>query len=216
MLNQTSDNIFPGDIVTNAISKLEVTLANTTLALTAAVNDIESRLGEKSDNTHKHVSEDITDAVSTGDDIKDNQTNIVTAKAVYEFATEYLANKNHKHTIDVTNLFTLNGQMQHITFNDLAQNHLYITLDNGTNIGVKFIPIFDNNLGFSTSGVSEIYALLECEYLVAPTELIDSNFELFIDSNYIKKTLIGIKSYNVLTDDNREDTIIESIKIINS
>jgi hypothetical protein len=47
MLNQTSDNIFPGDIVTNAISKLEVTLANTTLALTAAVNDIESRVGNE-------------------------------------------------------------------------------------------------------------------------------------------------------------------------
>lgn len=36
--------ISPDDVITNAISKLEIMLANTTLALTAALNDIESKL----------------------------------------------------------------------------------------------------------------------------------------------------------------------------
>lgn len=43
-LNKPADNVYPGDIITTAISKLEVMLANTTLALTAAINDLESRL----------------------------------------------------------------------------------------------------------------------------------------------------------------------------
>ena len=38
--------ISPDDVITNAISKLEIMLANTTLALTAALNDIESKLTE--------------------------------------------------------------------------------------------------------------------------------------------------------------------------
>ena len=46
VLTQPSDNITPGDLITIAISKIEVMLANTTLALTAAINDIESRLGK--------------------------------------------------------------------------------------------------------------------------------------------------------------------------
>lgn len=44
-LNQTADNIIPGDILTNALSKIEVMLANTTLAMSAAINDLESRIG---------------------------------------------------------------------------------------------------------------------------------------------------------------------------
>lgn len=43
-LAQPSDNVYPGDIITTAISKLEIMLANTTLALTAAINDLEQRL----------------------------------------------------------------------------------------------------------------------------------------------------------------------------
>lgn len=48
-VNQKSENIFPGDIITAAISKLEVMLANTTLAITAAINDIDYRLGRFSE-----------------------------------------------------------------------------------------------------------------------------------------------------------------------
>jgi prophage DNA circulation protein len=43
-LNKPADNVYPGDIITTAISKLEIMLANTTLALTAAINDLENRL----------------------------------------------------------------------------------------------------------------------------------------------------------------------------
>lgn len=45
ILNQPANNIFPGDLLTSAISKLEVMLANTTLSVTAALNDLDSRLG---------------------------------------------------------------------------------------------------------------------------------------------------------------------------
>lgn len=44
-LTKPADNIYPGDIITTAISKLEVMLANTTLALTAAINDLEAKIG---------------------------------------------------------------------------------------------------------------------------------------------------------------------------
>lgn len=44
-ITQPAENITPGDLMTTAISKIEVMLANTTLALTAAINDIESRVG---------------------------------------------------------------------------------------------------------------------------------------------------------------------------
>jgi hypothetical protein len=47
------DFVLPGDVLTTAISKIEVMLANTTLALTAAINDLESRIGiasEKDEN----------------------------------------------------------------------------------------------------------------------------------------------------------------------
>ena len=44
-LTQPADNVYPGDIITTAISKLEVMLANTTLALTAAINDLEAKIG---------------------------------------------------------------------------------------------------------------------------------------------------------------------------
>lgn len=43
-LTQPADNVYPGDIITTAISKIEIMLANTTLALTAAINDLENRL----------------------------------------------------------------------------------------------------------------------------------------------------------------------------
>ena len=46
VLNQKAENVFPGDVITTAISKIEVMLANTTLALTAAINDLETRIGK--------------------------------------------------------------------------------------------------------------------------------------------------------------------------
>lgn len=57
ILTQPAENIVPGDIITIAISKLEVMLANTTLAITAALNDLDSRLGTPSsydDEGNKH------------------------------------------------------------------------------------------------------------------------------------------------------------------
>ena len=47
-LTQPADNVYPGDIITTAISKIEIMLANTTLALTAAINDLESKIGSPS------------------------------------------------------------------------------------------------------------------------------------------------------------------------
>ena len=47
-INQNPDFVVTGDLLTTAISKLEVMLANTTLALTAAINDIEARIGTPS------------------------------------------------------------------------------------------------------------------------------------------------------------------------
>lgn len=44
-LTKHNEGIVPGDIITAAISKIEVMLANTTLALTAAINDLEQRVG---------------------------------------------------------------------------------------------------------------------------------------------------------------------------
>jgi hypothetical protein len=57
-LGQKIEGVIPGDILTTAISKLEVSLANTTLALSAALNDIERRLGtasyyDEEGNMHK-------------------------------------------------------------------------------------------------------------------------------------------------------------------
>lgn len=57
VLSQPAENVVPGDIITTAISKLEVMLANTTLAITAALNDLDSRLGTPSsydDEGNKH------------------------------------------------------------------------------------------------------------------------------------------------------------------
>lgn len=48
-INQVNENVIPGDIITTAISKIEVMLANTTLAITAAINDIDYRLGRFSE-----------------------------------------------------------------------------------------------------------------------------------------------------------------------
>lgn len=45
ILNQEFENVVPGDILTSAISKIEVMLANTTLALTAAISDLDKRIG---------------------------------------------------------------------------------------------------------------------------------------------------------------------------
>lgn len=49
VLTQKAENVFPGDVITTAISKIEVMLANTTLALTAAINDLENRIGKPSE-----------------------------------------------------------------------------------------------------------------------------------------------------------------------
>lgn len=46
--NKNMEDILPEDILTDAISKLEIALANTTLALSAAINDIENRIGQPS------------------------------------------------------------------------------------------------------------------------------------------------------------------------
>lgn len=48
-ITNNSENVIPGEIITTAISKLEIMLANTTLALTAAINDLESRIGTASE-----------------------------------------------------------------------------------------------------------------------------------------------------------------------
>jgi hypothetical protein len=48
LLNQTAGNVYPGDIITTALSKIEVMLANTTLAMTAAINDLELKIGSPS------------------------------------------------------------------------------------------------------------------------------------------------------------------------
>lgn len=47
-IGQADEIVYPGDIITDAIAKLEVMMANTTLALTAALNDLEARIGEPS------------------------------------------------------------------------------------------------------------------------------------------------------------------------
>jgi hypothetical protein len=47
-LTQPAENVVPGDLMTIAISKLEIMLANTTLALTAAINDLEMKIGSPS------------------------------------------------------------------------------------------------------------------------------------------------------------------------
>jgi hypothetical protein len=47
-INKNMEDILPEDILTDAISKLEIALANTTLALSAAINDIENRIGQPS------------------------------------------------------------------------------------------------------------------------------------------------------------------------
>lgn len=47
-VNKNMEDILPEDILTDAISKLEIALANTTLALSAAINDIENRIGQPS------------------------------------------------------------------------------------------------------------------------------------------------------------------------
>jgi uncharacterized protein YoxC len=47
-LDKPADNVYPGDIITTAISKIEIMVANTTLALTAAINDLESKIGNPS------------------------------------------------------------------------------------------------------------------------------------------------------------------------
>ena len=44
-LDKPSEFILPGDSLTNAIGKIEIMLANTTLALTAAINDLEKKIG---------------------------------------------------------------------------------------------------------------------------------------------------------------------------
>ena len=46
VLDKIPENITPGDDITLAISKLEITLAQTTLALTAAINDLEAKVKE--------------------------------------------------------------------------------------------------------------------------------------------------------------------------
>ena len=45
IVNRDYENIMPGDILTEVISKLEIALANTTLALTAAISDLDKRIG---------------------------------------------------------------------------------------------------------------------------------------------------------------------------
>lgn len=45
VVDQPLDNVAPGDLLTTAISKIEVMLANTTLSVTAAINDLDSRIG---------------------------------------------------------------------------------------------------------------------------------------------------------------------------
>lgn len=60
VLTQKAENVFPGDVITTAISKIEVMLANTTLALTAAINDLETRIGkpaEYNEETGELISE---------------------------------------------------------------------------------------------------------------------------------------------------------------
>lgn len=56
-LTKPADNVYPGDIITTAISKIEIMLANTTLALTAAINDLEHRLQALEDLNNESTTE---------------------------------------------------------------------------------------------------------------------------------------------------------------
>lgn len=60
-LTQKAENVIPGDVITTAISKIEVMLANTTLALTAAINDLETRIGNPTEYNEEN-GEVITEA----------------------------------------------------------------------------------------------------------------------------------------------------------
>ena len=52
--NITSENIIPADLLTTAIAKIEITLAKTTLALTAGLNDLDMRLGTPAEYDDKN------------------------------------------------------------------------------------------------------------------------------------------------------------------
>jgi hypothetical protein len=45
-LNLQAVNLYPGDLITEALGKLEILLANTTLSVTAALNDLDKRIGK--------------------------------------------------------------------------------------------------------------------------------------------------------------------------
>lgn len=71
-VNQVNENVIPGDIITTAISKLEVMLANTTLAITAAINDIDYRLGRFSEyNENGELISEATGICKRVEDIED-------------------------------------------------------------------------------------------------------------------------------------------------
>lgn len=44
-LSVTAENIIPNDLISDALAKIEVMMANTTLCMTAALNDLDTRLG---------------------------------------------------------------------------------------------------------------------------------------------------------------------------
>ena len=61
VLNTEVSNITPGDVITQALSKMEVMLANTTLSITAALNDLDYRIGRPSEvNENGEVTQEAT------------------------------------------------------------------------------------------------------------------------------------------------------------
>lgn len=72
-LNYPEENIHPGDVLTDALGKIEIMMANTTLCMTAAINDLDARLGTPTEyNDKNQVSKKATGVYKMMEDVIEN------------------------------------------------------------------------------------------------------------------------------------------------
>ena len=74
-LDKNKDNILPGDFITEAMGKIELMLTNTTLAVTAALNDLERKIGNPSEKDNNgEITKKSTGLFKRIEDLENNKS----------------------------------------------------------------------------------------------------------------------------------------------
>ncbi len=100
-INETATGLVQGKVINDILLEIEDNELVTATAITNLedrTTNVENGLTNKSDINHTHVSSAITDSISDSREITSSTAELVRGKAVYDFVTDYSAQRSHAST----------------------------------------------------------------------------------------------------------------------